>query len=66
MSAGMTFRLVRAAAFAVVPGVGMLAAHGLATVMTALWLARGEAALWSLLRLNPLFLSFTGRTRSAR
>lgn len=30
--------------------VGMLVAHGLATVMTALWLARGEAALWALLR----------------
>ncbi|MFI7134621.1 MFS transporter [Nonomuraea sp. NPDC050153] len=33
-----------------VPDVGMLVAHGLATVMTALWLARGEAALWALLR----------------
>ncbi|WP_431930091.1 MFS transporter [Nonomuraea jabiensis] len=33
-----------------VPDVGMLIAHGLATVMTALWLARGEAALWALLR----------------
>ncbi|MET8987130.1 MFS transporter [Nonomuraea wenchangensis] len=33
-----------------VPGVGMLVSHGLATVMTALWLARGEAVLWALLR----------------
>ncbi|MGR6913412.1 MFS transporter [[Actinomadura] parvosata] len=33
-----------------VPGLGMLVAHGLAVGMTALWLARGEAALWSLLR----------------
>ncbi|MEV5889126.1 MFS transporter [Nonomuraea fuscirosea] len=34
-----------------VPGLGMLVAHGLATVMTALWLSRGEAVLWALLRL---------------
>ncbi|MEV0617710.1 MFS transporter [Nonomuraea sp. NPDC050404] len=34
-----------------VPATGMLAAHGLATVMTALWLSRGEAVLWALLRL---------------
>ncbi|MGW2143478.1 MFS transporter [Nonomuraea bangladeshensis] len=33
-----------------VPGVGMLVSHGLATLMTALWLARGEAVLWALLR----------------
>jgi hypothetical protein len=33
-----------------VPGAGMLVAHGLATVMTALWLSRGEAVLWALLR----------------
>ncbi|MET8864866.1 MFS transporter [Nonomuraea sp. NPDC004580] len=33
-----------------VPGVGMLVAHGLATVLTALWLSRGEAVLWGLLR----------------
>ncbi|WP_223166880.1 MFS transporter [Nonomuraea sp. SYSU D8015] len=33
-----------------VPSAGMLVAHGLATVMTALWLSRGEAALWALLR----------------
>ncbi len=33
-----------------VPDLGMLAAHGWAVGLTALWLARGEAALWSLLR----------------
>ncbi|MGP3937690.1 MFS transporter [Nonomuraea sp. KM88] len=33
-----------------VPDLGMLVAHGWAVAMTALWLARGEAALWSLLR----------------
>ncbi|GAA2839829.1 MFS transporter [Nonomuraea rubra] len=33
-----------------VPGLGMLVAHGLATVMTAVWLSRGEAVLWALLR----------------
>ncbi|TDE47859.1 MFS transporter [Nonomuraea mesophila] len=33
-----------------VPGLGMLVAHAWAVAMTALWLARGEAALWSLLR----------------
>ncbi|MEV4167937.1 MFS transporter [Nonomuraea sp. NPDC049709] len=33
-----------------VPGLGMLVAHGLAVGLTALWLARGEAALWALLR----------------
>ncbi|MEV5888133.1 MFS transporter [Nonomuraea fuscirosea] len=33
-----------------VPGLGMLAAHGWAVGLTALWLARGEAALWALLR----------------
>nr|WP_189181618.1 MFS transporter [Microbispora rosea] len=32
------------------PGLGMLLAHGWAVVLTALWLARGEAALWALLR----------------
>ncbi|MGW5263711.1 MFS transporter [Microbispora sp. NPDC004025] len=32
------------------PGVGMLIAHGWAVVLTSLWLARGEAALWALLR----------------
>ncbi|WP_433214956.1 MFS transporter [Microtetraspora malaysiensis] len=32
------------------PGVGMLVAHGWAVTLTALWLARGEAALWSVLR----------------
>ncbi|MFI6324762.1 MFS transporter [Nonomuraea sp. NPDC050556] len=32
------------------PGVGMFLAHGWAIVMTALWLARGERALWALLR----------------
>ena len=33
-----------------VPGLGMLVAHSWATVLTALWLARGEALLWALLR----------------
>ncbi|GAA0953312.1 MFS transporter [Nonomuraea longicatena] len=33
------------------PGVGMLVAHAWAVVLTALWLERGERALWSLLRL---------------
>ncbi|MEU8384896.1 MFS transporter [Streptosporangium sp. NPDC048865] len=32
------------------PGLGMLVAHGWAVGLTALWLARGEAALWTLLR----------------
>ncbi|MEN3539417.1 MFS transporter [Microbispora sp. ZYX-F-249] len=32
------------------PGVGMLIAHGWAVALTSLWLARGEAALWALLR----------------
>ncbi|MEV4300777.1 MFS transporter [Microbispora rosea] len=32
------------------PGLGMLLGHGWAVVLTALWLARGEAALWALLR----------------
>ena len=32
------------------PGVGMLLGHGWAVVLTAVWLARGEAALWALLR----------------
>lgn len=33
-----------------VPGLGMLVLHSFAVVLTALWLARGEAALWALLR----------------
>ncbi|GAA3469353.1 MFS transporter [Nonomuraea roseola] len=33
-----------------VPGIGMLVVHGWAVGLTALWLARGEAALWGLLR----------------
>ncbi|WP_283139341.1 MFS transporter [Rhizohabitans arisaemae] len=33
------------------PGAGMLVAHAWAVVLTALWLARGERALWTLLRL---------------
>ncbi|MFI7625646.1 MFS transporter [Microbispora rosea] len=32
------------------PSLGMLLGHGWAVVLTALWLARGEAALWALLR----------------
>ncbi len=32
------------------PGVGMLVMHGWAVGLTSIWLARGEAALWALLR----------------
>lgn len=32
------------------PGLGMLVMHGWAVGLTALWLARGEAALWALVR----------------
>ncbi|MEV6868245.1 MFS transporter [Streptosporangium subroseum] len=32
-----------------VPGLGMIVVHGGATGLTALWLARGEAALWAVL-----------------
>lgn len=32
------------------PGLGMLLMHGWAVALTALWLSRGEAALWALLR----------------
>lgn len=38
------------------PSLGMLIAHGWAVALTALWLARGEAALWALLRRLPLRL----------
>ncbi|WP_371786592.1 MFS transporter [Streptosporangium subroseum] len=33
-----------------VPGLGMLVMHGAAGALTALWLSRGEAALWAALR----------------
>lgn len=33
-----------------VPGLGMLVMHGWAVGLTALWLARGETALWALFR----------------
>ncbi|WP_214322755.1 MFS transporter [Nonomuraea sediminis] len=33
-----------------IPGLGMLVMHGWAVILTALWLARGEAVLWALLR----------------
>ncbi|GAA3067842.1 MFS transporter [Streptosporangium carneum] len=33
-----------------VPGLGMLVMHGWAVGLTSVWLARGEAALWALLR----------------
>jgi hypothetical protein len=33
-----------------VPDLGMIAVHGWAAGLTALWLARGESALWTLLR----------------
>jgi hypothetical protein len=32
------------------PGIGMLLMHGWAIALTGLWLSRGEAALWALLR----------------
>ncbi|MFJ2031181.1 MFS transporter [Streptosporangium sp. NPDC087985] len=32
------------------PGLGMLVMHGWAVGLTSLWLARGEAVLWALLR----------------
>ncbi|MDP9842372.1 MFS transporter [Streptosporangium lutulentum] len=32
------------------PDLGMLVAHGWAAGLTSLWLARGEAALWAMLR----------------
>ncbi|MGV9310312.1 MFS transporter [Nonomuraea sp. NPDC003727] len=32
------------------PGFGMLLMHGWAVVMVAVWLAKGEAALWGMLR----------------
>ncbi|GGT09281.1 hypothetical protein GCM10010156_77640 [Planobispora rosea] len=40
-----------------VPGLGMVVMHGWAVALTALWLARGEAVLWALLRRLPLRLS---------
>ncbi|MEV4224850.1 MFS transporter [Nonomuraea sp. NPDC049725] len=42
--------VAHASSSGLVPGLGMLVAHGWATALTALWLARGEAALWGLLR----------------
>ncbi|MFI6594658.1 MFS transporter [Nonomuraea sp. NPDC050536] len=33
------------------PGFGMIVLHGTAVTLTAIWLARGEAACWALLRL---------------
>ncbi|MEV4364872.1 MFS transporter [Nonomuraea sp. NPDC049625] len=33
-----------------IPSLGMLIMHGWAIVLTSLWLSRGEALLWSLLR----------------
>ncbi|WP_336209486.1 MFS transporter [Nonomuraea sp. LPB2021202275-12-8] len=39
-----------------VPDLGMLVAHSWATALTALWLARGEAVLWGLLRRLPVRL----------
>ncbi|MFC4056732.1 MFS transporter [Planomonospora corallina] len=38
------------------PSLGMLVTHGWTVALTALWLARGEAALWALLRRLPLRL----------
>ncbi|WP_433237066.1 MFS transporter [Streptosporangium sp. CA-135522] len=33
------------------PGFGMTILHGAAVMLTAIWLARGEATMWALLRL---------------
>jgi hypothetical protein len=41
-----------------VPGLGMVIAHGWAVVLTALWLARGEALLWGVLRRLGVRLSW--------
>ncbi|MFJ2031192.1 MFS transporter [Streptosporangium sp. NPDC087985] len=48
-----------------VPGLGMLVMHGWAAALTALWLARGEAALWAVLgrlavRLCRLLVNYSG------
>jgi hypothetical protein len=43
--------IVHAHGKGLVVDAGMLVAHLTATVVTGLWLARGEAALWALLRL---------------
>ncbi|WP_049560134.1 hypothetical protein [Nonomuraea sp. SBT364] len=42
--------VAHASSSGLVPGLGMLVAHAWASALTALWLARGEAALWGLLR----------------
>ncbi|MEV0587167.1 MFS transporter [Nonomuraea sp. NPDC050310] len=42
-----------------VPGLGMLVMHGWAVALTALWLARGEALLWALLRRLAVRLRLT-------
>ncbi|MDH2425280.1 MFS transporter [Sphaerisporangium sp. TRM90804] len=51
-----------------VPGLGMLLTHAWAVGMTALWLSRGEAALWSLLRRLAvrLFIAFAVHLDPAR
>lgn len=48
-----------------IPGLGMLVTHCWAVVLTALWLSRGETALWAVLRrlavrLRLLFISVNG------
>jgi hypothetical protein len=50
-------------------GLGMLVVHGVAIGLTSLWLARGEAALWALLRrlgvrLRLVFIVRTDPTRT--
>lgn len=58
------------------PRPAMVLVHGCATVLTALWLARGESALWALLRLlgsypyrlvlaSPQAVGVPGRGRAA-
>ncbi|MEU8380005.1 MFS transporter [Streptosporangium sp. NPDC048865] len=46
-----------------VPGLGMVVAHGWAGALAALWLARGEAALWAVLRRLAVRLSRLLRIR---
>ena len=49
-----------------VPGLGMVVAHGWAGALAALWLARGEAALWAVLRRLAVRLSRLLRIRCGR
>jgi hypothetical protein len=44
------FTVVQHVHSGLVPALGMLIMHAWAVLLTALWLARGEAAIWTLLR----------------